>query len=110
MGARRAARRQRGGTRTEHAPRADDRLLARTFIGPAGRRAIRSSRVNPPRVSFAVRAHLVGIEQTEKNRYVVTVDGRRLASFCSESRARAAGRLEARRLDMVAQETARGRR
>jgi hypothetical protein len=62
------------------------------------------SSVNPPRASFAVRAHVVGIEQIEKNRYVVTVDGRRFASFCSESRARAAGRLEARRLDFLAHE------
>lgn len=54
--------------------------------------------------TFSVRTHLVGIEQLEKNRYVVTVDGRRFASFCSESRARAAGRHEARRLDLVARE------
>ena len=60
--------------------------------------------MNPPRASFSVRAHVVGIEQIEKNRYVVTVDGQRFASFCSESRARAAGRLEARRLDFVALE------
>jgi hypothetical protein len=60
--------------------------------------------VNPPRASFPVRAHVVDIEQIEKNRYLVTVDGRRFASFCTESRARAAGRLEARRLDFVALE------
>lgn len=65
--------------------------------------------VNPPRASFSVRDHVVGIEQIDKNRYVVTVDGQRFASFCSESRARAAGRLEARRLDFVAHE-ARGLR
>ncbi len=64
--------------------------------------------MNPPRDSFSVRGHVVAIEQTEKNRYVVTVDGQRFASFCSESRARTAGRLEARRLDFVAHET-RGR-
>jgi hypothetical protein len=51
--------------------------------------------------SFPVRGRVVGIEQTEKNRYVVTIDGRRFASFCSESRARAAGRSEARRLDIT---------
>jgi hypothetical protein len=34
------------------------------------------------------------------------VDGRLLASFCSESRARAAGRTEARRLDFVASDAA----
>lgn len=66
--------------------------------------------MNPPRASFAVRTHVVGIEQIEKNRYVVTVDGRRFASFCSESRARAAGRLEARRLDFVAHEAPGSRR
>lgn len=65
--------------------------------------------MNPPRASFAVRTHVVGIEQTDRNRFVVTVDGRRFASFCSESRARAAGRHEARRLDVVAREGA-GRR
>ncbi len=66
--------------------------------------------MNPPRASFAVREHVVGIEQIEKNRYVVTVDGQRFASFCSESRARAAGRLEARRLDFVATEASGSRR
>lgn len=54
--------------------------------------------------TFSVRTHVVAIEQLEKNRYVVTVDGRRFASFCSESRARAAGRHEARRLELVAKE------
>jgi hypothetical protein len=66
--------------------------------------------MNPPRASFAVRAHVVDIEQIEKNRYVVTVDGQRFASFCSESRARAAGRLEARRLDFVDHEASGSRR
>jgi len=66
--------------------------------------------MNPPRASFSVRAHVVGIEQIEKNRYVVTVDGQRFASFCSESRARAAGRHEARRLDFVAHEGSGSRR
>jgi hypothetical protein len=60
--------------------------------------------MNPSRASFSVRNHLVGIEQVEKNRFRVTVDGHRLASFCSESRARAAGRIEARRLDFVAED------
>ncbi len=66
--------------------------------------------MNPPRATFAVRTHTVGIEQLEKNRFVVTVDGRRFASFCSESRARAAGRLEARRLDFVWHESPGSRR
>lgn len=56
------------------------------------------------RETFSVRTHVVGIEHLEKNRFAVTVDGRRFASFCSESRARSAGRHEARRLDLVAQE------
>ena len=50
-----------------------------------------------------VRTHVVGIERLEKNRWRVSVDGRRLFTFCSESRARDAGRLEARRLDFVAE-------
>jgi hypothetical protein len=44
----------------------------------------------------------VTIDRLERNRWRVTVDGRLLATFCSESRARAAGRIEARRLDFVA--------
>jgi len=51
-----------------------------------------------------VRSHVVGIERLEKLRWRVSVDGRRLFTFCSESRARDAGRLEARRLDFVASE------
>ncbi len=46
------------------------------------------------------------IERLEKLRWVVIVDGRRFASFCSESRARAAGRREARRLDFAAADAA----
>ncbi|HEY6106638.1 MAG TPA: hypothetical protein VIV59_11680 [Anaeromyxobacteraceae bacterium] len=46
------------------------------------------------------------IERLEKLRWIVTVDGHRFATFCSESRARAAGRREARRLDFVAADTA----
>jgi hypothetical protein len=51
-----------------------------------------------------VRTHVVGIERLEKLRWRVTVDGRRLFTFCSEARARDAGRLEARRLDFAASE------
>jgi hypothetical protein len=52
-----------------------------------------------------VRTHVVGIERLERFRWRVSVDGRRLFTFCSEGRARNAGRLEARRLDfLVAQE------
>jgi hypothetical protein len=58
--------------------------------------------VNPDRATFAVRTHLVSIEQVDVRRWRVSVDGRTLASFCSESRARSAGRIEARRLDFVA--------
>jgi hypothetical protein len=49
-----------------------------------------------------VRTHVVGIERLERLRWRVSVDGRRLFTFCSEARARDAGRLEARRLDFVA--------
>ena len=49
-----------------------------------------------------VRSHVVGIERLEPLRWRVSVDGRRLFTFCSEVRARQAGALEARRLDMVA--------
>jgi uncharacterized DUF497 family protein len=45
--------------------------------------------------------HIVSIERIEKLRWRVAVDGQRLATYCSESRARAAGRLEARRLDFA---------
>jgi hypothetical protein len=51
-------------------------------------------------------SHLVGIERLEKQRWRVSIDGRSLFTFCSESRASDAGRLEARRLDFVAQEAA----
>jgi hypothetical protein len=51
-----------------------------------------------------VRSHVVAIERLERLRWRVTVDGRPLFTFCSESRARDAGRLEARRLDWVAAE------
>jgi hypothetical protein len=49
-----------------------------------------------------VRSHVVGIERLEKQRWRVSVDGRRLFTFCTEARARDAGRLEARRLDLAA--------
>ncbi len=51
-----------------------------------------------------VRTHVVGIERLDRFRWRVSVDGRRLFTFCSETRARNAGRLEARRLDFVAQD------
>jgi hypothetical protein len=49
-----------------------------------------------------VRTHVVGIERLDRYLWRVSVDGRRLLTFCSEARARNAGRLEARRLDFVA--------
>jgi hypothetical protein len=52
--------------------------------------------------TFAVRDHLVDVEKLERNRWRVRVDGRPLATFCTESRARSAGRSEARRLALVA--------
>jgi hypothetical protein len=57
-----------------------------------------------------IRTHVVGIERLEKYRWRVSVDGRRLFTFCSEARARDAGRLEARRLDFVAQDRAQPQR
>jgi hypothetical protein len=54
------------------------------------------------RTTFEVRTHLVCIERVDARRWRVSIDGRMLASFCSESRARTAGRTEARRLDSVA--------
>ncbi|HEY6006625.1 MAG TPA: hypothetical protein VIV57_27340 [Anaeromyxobacter sp.] len=56
-----------------------------------------------------VRTHVVGIERLEKARWRVSVDGRRLFTFCSEVRARDAGRLEARRLDLAAFDAAHSR-
>lgn len=53
-------------------------------------------------MTVAVGKHTVSIEKLEKLRWRVSVDGRRFATFCSESRARAAGRREARRLDYPA--------
>ena len=49
-----------------------------------------------------VKGHVVGVERLEPLRWRVSVDGRRLFTFCSEARARQAGAIEARRLDMVA--------
>jgi hypothetical protein len=56
-----------------------------------------------------VRNHVVAIERLEKLRWKVSVDGRPLFTFCTEARARDAGRLEARRLDFAASD-ALGRR
>jgi hypothetical protein len=56
----------------------------------------------PNYTEMKVRSHVVGIERLERLRWRVTVDGRRLFTFCSETRARDAGRLEARRLDFAA--------
>jgi hypothetical protein len=53
-------------------------------------------------MTVAVGRHMVSIERLEQLRWRVSVDGQRFATFCSESRARAAGRLEARRLDLTA--------
>lgn len=49
-----------------------------------------------------VRGHVVAIERLERLRWRVSVDGRRLFTFCSEARARAAGVLEVRRLAFTA--------
>lgn len=58
--------------------------------------------MRPARSTFEIRTHLVFIEQVDARRWRVSVDGHMLASYCTESRARAAGRIEARRLDFVA--------
>jgi len=60
-----------------------------------------------PQFVFSVRARVVGVERLEQQRYLVTIDGRRFATFCTESRARAAGRSEARRLDLLREEVKR---
>jgi hypothetical protein len=57
--------------------------------------------MSPPQRTFDVRAHHVCIERVDAHRWRVFIDGQVLASFCSESRARNAGRTEARRLDLV---------
>lgn len=51
-----------------------------------------------------VKGHLVGVERLEPQRWRVSVDGRPLFTFCSESRARQAGALEAGRLAFRAAE------
>ncbi|WP_242343422.1 hypothetical protein [Anaeromyxobacter terrae] len=56
------------------------------------------------RITRSVRGHLVAIERVDPHLWRVTVDGQLLASFCTESRARAAGTAEARRLELVAGE------
>jgi hypothetical protein len=58
--------------------------------------------MSPSYSEMKVRSHVVGIERLEKLRWRVIVDGHRFLTFCSEARARDAGRLEARRLDFVA--------
>jgi hypothetical protein len=57
--------------------------------------------VSNPFFKFSVRSRVVGVERVDERRYLVTIDGLRFASFCSESRARSAGRTEARRLFML---------
>jgi hypothetical protein len=57
-----------------------------------------------------VKGHVVGVERLEPQRWRVSVDGRRLFTFCSESRARQAGTMEARRLAFTASESAREKR
>ena len=53
----------------------------------------------PVHASVVVGTHTVSIERLERLRWRVSVDGQRLATYCTESRARSAGRQEARRLD-----------
>lgn len=58
--------------------------------------------MNPTYTERVVKGHVVGVERVEPLRWRVTVDGRRFLTFCSETRARRAGALEAGRLDMAA--------
>ncbi len=53
-----------------------------------------------------VKGHRVGVERLEPQRWRVSVDGRQIFTFCSESRARRAGALEAARLAFIAFEDA----
>ncbi len=55
-----------------------------------------------------VKGHVVGVERLEPQRWRVTVDGRRHFTFCSESRARQAGALEAGRLAFSAADASGG--
>lgn len=57
-----------------------------------------------------VKGHVVGVERLEPRRWRVTVDGRRLFTFCSASRARQAGALEAGRLAFTALDAAQQQR
>jgi len=68
----------------------------------ARRRRYASITMNPPTATVTIGKHVIVIEKLERLRWRVSVDGRRFAVFCSESRARAAGRQEARRLDHYA--------
>ena len=52
--------------------------------------------------TWSVRGHVIGLERVDAQCWRVTVDGNRLASFCSESRGRSAGTAEARRLEFIA--------
>jgi len=54
------------------------------------------------RTTWSVRGHVIGMERVDTHLWRVTVDGIPLASFCTESRGRAAGKAEARRLEFVA--------
>jgi hypothetical protein len=58
-------------------------------------------------IEVKVRTHVVAIERLERTRWRVSVDGKRLYTFCTEARARDAGRLEARRLDYAAEDALR---
>lgn len=54
-------------------------------------------------ITFTVLGRVVAIQQIDE-RWRVTIDGSRFASFSTEGRARVAGRGEARRLHHVAGE------
>jgi len=52
-----------------------------------------------PNWTIVVGRHEIVVERIDKQLWKVLVDGRRHATFCTESRARAAGRQEAKRLE-----------
>jgi hypothetical protein len=54
--------------------------------------------------------HVIAVERLERLRWRVSIDGRRLFTFCSRARARAAGVLEARRLGFIAADSRRAHR
>ena len=66
--------------------------------GAGGKVVVRLTVIENTIAAFVVDSHQVEIERLDKQLWRVKIDGRRYATFCTESRARTAGRAEARRL------------